>query len=587
MRWQTTAALAVLLILVGVFYYVWEVRLAPEREKVAARKDRVLSVEPADVKELVLRRGPETVRLRREGDGWEMLEPVKGRADRGSVDETVTSLATAKMDREIAEKPEALGEFGLEQPAAEATLINKDGKDVTLLLGAKSPTGVWVYAQERGRPNVFVLSDGVFRDVTRPVAEFRNKTILTFDRKDVSGLEVALPGETLTVERTGDTQWKLTAPRELRADGDALSDFFDKLGGGRIKEFVADAPPSLEPYGLTRPVRVTIHVGKDKDRSTKTLLLGRVDHKKKGVYGQRPGESTVLLLPEEVWTALPKATAALRDKTVLDFERDQVIGLDVESPRGAVTLSRKGDRWTITKPQALPADQVEAGAVLMGLKNLRARAFLSEDATGIPRYLERPQVRANLSFKEGAPLTVLLAPAPEKRDGRAMAYAAIAGRGPVVLVEASALADIGRSLTDLRDRMLISALDPKQVKRIQIRREGGAALLERKGETEWRFLEGGKGDAKGTKVEDILYALRGLKWKEIAAPTAGDLAKFGLEPAASEIGLYRADGTALATVLIGKVEGDHLYVKTGAAPTVYAIDAKLLQLPKIPDDLQG
>ena len=587
MRWQTTAALAVILAALAAFYYVWDVRLAPEREKVAARKGRVLAIEPADVKEVVLRRGAETIRLRREGDGWEMVEPVKGRGDRGSIDETVTSVATAKMDREIADKPAALAEFGLDKPAAEATLIDKDGKEVTLHLGAKSPTGVWVYAQERGKPNVFVISDGVLRDVTRPVGDFRNKTVLTFDRKDVSGLEVVVPEETLTLERAGEGQWKLTRPRQLRADTEAVSEFFDKLSSARIKEFVADAPRSLEPYGLARPVRVAIHVGTDKDRATRTLLLGRVDDKKKGVYAQRPGEGSVLLLPEEVWTALPKTTAALRDKTVVDFERDQVTGLEIESPRGSVGLSRQDNRWTITRPQALPADQVEAGAVLMSLKNMRARAFLADDPSGIRRYLERPVVRASLTLKDGALLTVLLAPAPEKRDGRPLAYAAVAGRGPVVLVDAGVLTEVGRSLTALRDRMLIAGLDPKEIKRVQIRRGDSAVVVERKGDTEWRFLEGGKGRAKAAKVDDLLYTLRGLKWKEIAAPTGEDPGKFGLEKPAAEIGLYRADGTALATVLVGKSEGDHLYVKTASAPVVYAVDAKQLELPKIPDDLQG
>ncbi|MGH7312958.1 MAG: DUF4340 domain-containing protein, partial [Candidatus Rokuibacteriota bacterium] len=539
------------------------------------------AVEPADVKEVVLRRRTETIRLRREGDDWEMVEPLKSRGDRGSIDETVTSVATAKMDREIADKPASLAEFGLDKPAAEATLIDKDGKEVTLQLGAKSPTGVWVYAQERGRPNVFVVSDGVLRDVTRPLGDFRNKTVLAFDRKDVSALEVVLPEETLAVERAGDSQWKLTRPRQLRADAEAISEFFDKLAGARIKEFVAEAPRSLEPYGLARPVRVAIHVGKDKDRATRTLLLGRRDDKKKGVYALRPGESSVLLLPEEVWTTLPKATAAIRDKTVVDFERDQVTRLEVESPRGSVALNREGDRWTITKPHALPADQVEAGAVLMSLKNMRARAFLAEDLPARRRYLERPTVRATVTLTEGAPLTVLLAPAPDKRDGRSMAYAAVADRGPVVLVEGTVLTEVGRSLTELRDRTLVAGLDPKDVKRIQIRRDGSAVLLERKGDAEWRFLEGGTGAAKATTVDDMLDMLRVLKWQEIAAPTTEDLDKFGLEAPAAEIRLYRADGTAMETVSVSKSDGDRLYLKTGSTPAVYVVDARLVQLPKL------
>ena len=65
------------------------------------------------------------------------------------------------------------------------------------------------------------------------------------------------------------------------------------------------------------------------------------------------------------------------------------------------------------------------------------------------------------------------------------------------------------------------------------------------------------------------------------APALGD----SCERFCGSYRLYRTDGTALATVLIGKSEGERLYVKTSAAPAIYAIDPKLLQLPKIPDDL--
>jgi hypothetical protein len=367
-----------------------------------------------------------------------------------------------------------------------------------------------------------------------------------------------------------------------------MREFLDKLTGARIKEFVADAPRSLAPYGLERPVRVAIHTGQDKDRATTTLLLGKVDDKKKGVYAMRPGEPGVLLLPEEVWTALPKTTASIRDKTVVEFERDTVTGLEVESPRGHVTLTREGDRWTITRPEPLSADPVEAGAVLMKLKGLRAQAFLAEDASGIQQYLARPQVRATVTLRgQTAPLIVLLAPAPETRGGRPTAYAAVAGRGPVVLVEGSAVKEIGRSLSELRDRTLVSGLDPKDVKRLAVKSGDKTVLLERRGDTEWRFLEGGPGAANSGKVDDLLFGLRGLKWKDVLAPQGEDLARYGLEAPAAEITLYRADGTAIITVLVGKLEGDLRYVKSQAGPHVYAVDARQLDVPKIPDDFRG
>src|SRR5437667_9691003 len=187
MRWQTTVALAVMLAARAAFYYGDEVRLGRERETTDGRKGRGFALEPADVAELEIKRTDATVKLKREGDGWQILAPVNARGDRGPIDETVTSIVTARMDREIEADPKSLGDFGLDRPAAEVTLRLKDGKQVGLVLGAKSPTGVWVYAREAGKPAVFVVGDSVLRASTRPAAEFRDKTVLAFEQREVTG----------------------------------------------------------------------------------------------------------------------------------------------------------------------------------------------------------------------------------------------------------------------------------------------------------------------------------------------------------------------------------------------------------------
>jgi hypothetical protein len=587
MRWQTTAVLAALLIAFGAFYYVYEIREGPAREQAEARKGRIFTADVGDVAELRITRPDDTVRIKREGDGWRLLAPVDARAAKGAVEETLTTLTTAKMDREVASAPKDPAEFGLDKPAADVTMTLKNGQQLGLVLGAKNPTGVWVFAQERGKPGVVLLGESVLRDATRPVADFRDKTILSFDRKDVTGFQLGLPDGAVVVEHSGDA-WKMTAPKPLPADTDTIADFFDKLQSAKVKEFVAESPPSLAPYGLDKPIRVGIDVGHDRDRATKTLLVGRVDGAKKGVYAMRPGESSVLLLPEEVWTALPKNVAALRDRTVVAFDRDKLTRLEVQGPRGDVTLVREGDRWKITAPQALPADQVEVGAVLFKLRDLKAQGFLAEDAAGVAKYLGKPEVRLTLTDQGGRAQTLLLAPSPEKRGGQPSAYAAVAGRGPVVLVDAKALTDIGRSLTDLRDRTLVSGLEPRDVKRVQVKAGGKTVVLERRSETEWRTVEPTKGDARAGKVDDLLFTLRGLKWKTEAAPGGGEAAKYGLDAPTMEVTLVKADGKPLATITVGRRDGDVTYVRTAASPTIYAVDSTSLGgLPKTLDDFKA
>jgi Domain of unknown function (DUF4340) len=588
MRWQTTAVLAAILIVLGAFYYVYEIRLGPEREKVESRKGRVFTLEPADVTELELKRADSTVKLKRESDGWQIQAPVNARGDRGAVDETVTSVVTARMDREIEADPKALGDYGLDKPAAEITLRLKDGKQAGLILGAKSPTGVWVYAREAGKPAVFVVGDSVLRDSTRPVAEFRDKTVLAFEQREVTGLEIDTRDDKIALEQA-EGRWKLIRPRPLPADTDMVRDFLEKLRAARVKEFAADAPISLQPYGLDKPVRIDLQTGRDKDRATKTLLIGRADTAKKGVYAMRPGESTVMLIPDETWTAVPKNVAVLRDKSVVAFDRDKVATIQIESAKGAVTLAKDGDRWKISAPQALAADQVEAGAVLFKLRELKAQAFLTDDASGIPRYLAKPTVRVNIT-EQGAstPRTVLLAPSPEKRGGAASAYAAVEGQGPVVLVDGRALDELGRSLDDLRDRTLLPGLEPRDIKRMRVRGGGQTVVVERSGESEWKLVEGGRGTAKSATVDNLLYALRALKWKTIAAPTGDEPAKYGIDAPTLEVTLLKADGSEAGTLLVGKREGDQAWVKLKAAPAIYSVDPKQLgEAPKVPDDFKG
>ena len=587
MRWQTTAVLAVVLLALGTFYYVYEIRGGPERAKIEAQKGRLWTVDAADVDEMELKRGAEAVTLKRESDGWRLLVPVTARGDRSRVDETLTTLTTARVDREIESAPTRLDQYGLDKPAAAVTLRLKDGRRLELQLGAKSPTGVWVYAREAGKAAVFVVSDTVLRDVTRPLSEFRDKTVLAFGARQVTAFEVVTREGTLAVEQV-DGRWRLTRPVALAADTETVTAFLDKLQSTRIKEFVAESPKSLVPYGLERPIRVSIHTGRDKDRVTASLLIGTVD-KAKGVYAMRPGESSVLLLPAETWELVPKNVAVLRNKVVVEIDRDKVTRVDLESPKGKVGLTQEQNRWRIVAPENLPADQVEAGALLFKLRDLKAQGFLTDDASGIARYLARPTVRVTIGATgAAAPTTVLLAPAPDRRGGKAMAYAAVSGRGPVVLVGADALDGLTRSVTELRDRTVLPALEPRDVRTVRVRAGGQTLVVERSGEADWRIIEGGTGPAKGSNVENLLYVLRGLKWKAIAAPGGQDPMRYGLDSPTFEATLLRAGGAEIATVLVGRREGDHAYVKLKVRPAIYDVDAKALgELPKIPDDFKG
>src|SRR5262249_19174833 len=159
MNLKTIVALLVLAAAVGGFFFYDTYWLTPARDKAESAKGRLWTVEAKDVDAVTIKRQNETVRLKRVEGGWEMLEPVKSRGDRATIDDVVTGLTTVRVDREIEANPTKLGDFGLDPVTAEVRLEVKGRQEpLVLQVGGKSPTGAWVYARQGGKPAVMTVS---------------------------------------------------------------------------------------------------------------------------------------------------------------------------------------------------------------------------------------------------------------------------------------------------------------------------------------------------------------------------------------------------------------------------------------------
>ena len=589
MTWKTVTILTILAAGLGGFLLLDSYYLGPKREKATSAQGRLWTIEPKDVEAITIKRKDDTVKLKRAGDGWEMLEPVKARGSGGAINEMLTGLATARVDREIDPNPSQPADFGLEPPAAVVTLeVKGQSAPLTLAVGGKNPTGVWVYAREGSKPAVVAIGDSVSRDVTRPVAEFRDRALFAFDRRKVSAVDLDLDGSTATLEAEEGGTWRVAKPGPYRGDADTIAEMLDKLASATVKEFLGPAS-SLAPFGLDKPARVTLWLGKDKDRTSKTLLLGKVDAAKKGVYVQRQGEQEVLLAPSETWDKLPKTVAAMRDKVVFAYAYDKVNRLEIVSAAGPVALQRDGTSWNITAPGSLKADSGAVNGMLWRIRDMRASGFLDESPAGVSRYLSKPDVTVKI-WEEGVkePKTLLLGLSKTVKVGGLTGVAAPGTQGPVFMVGAKEIAEFPRTATDLRDKSVVASFDMKEATRVRVTVGGKVLLLERRGENDWRVLEPAKSPAKEIKVTGLLLSLRGLRWKEIAAADGGDAARFGLDKPEVEVAVLKADGTELAGLAIGRTDDKLSYVRSKSSPAIYGVDAKDVEdVRKAPSDIPG
>ncbi len=587
MRWTTTAVLAALLLGLGAFYYVYEIREGPAREQAAAARGRVFpGLEPRDVEEIQIARGRERIHLRRAGEAWSLLAPVRGRAERQPAEDLAAALATLRVGREVDPNPARPADFGLDPPAAEITFRAR-GQEHHVRLGSRNPTGLWVYAQAGGRPAVVLLPEALLGDAQRSVTEFRDRTLLAFEPGEVRGLEVQpRGGGTLMARRTAEGSWEMTAPLGLPADGERIADLLDRLRGARIAEFVSEAPAPGDPYGVESGLRLTLWVGEGKDRVARVLRFGKTLADRKVVYVQREGDPVVFTVDEAVLAAVPTTVTALRDKTVFAYDGGRVERVELESPKGRVVLVQEGGAWRITSPTALRADEDAVRALLDRARSLRAREFVAEGPTSLARFgLDRPEVRLTVWEREARePRILLLAPAREKD----LAYAARLGGGPVVQVERAALGDLARSVQELRDHALFGELQPEDVTRVEIRQDDLTLVVERSGERQWRLVAPQTGPARAAVVGEVIRVLRTLKWRRLVAEQGWDPAQYGLDRPSTTVTLAGRDGRPLAALAIGKRGGGEAYVRVPGQPALYVIESKeLSRIPASVDQLLG
>lgn len=226
--------------------------------------------------------------------------------------------------------------------------------------------------------------------------------------------------------------------------------------------------------------------------------------------------------------------------------------------------------------------------VLFKARDLRARDFVAEDAKRLAAYgLDKPVIRLTVWEKDAKePRTLLLAPAREK--DRAYATSLGSGAAGVAAIDAAALGELTRGVTDLRDRSLATAFDTKDVTRITIQHSSVTLALDRTGtgEEDWQLAAPKKGKARGGRVSELVWTLRNLKWKDLVAEQGWDPARYGLDAGATTVTLTGKDGRAIAALAVGKQEAGLTYVRIPDQPALYAIEAKTLgELPTTPEEL--
>jgi len=395
------STLALLIVLVGLGAYIYFVASKP-KEDTASKQEKVFASFATDkVSELKVKAASgDVTSLKKDGETWKIVSPITEKAADSEVSGLTSALEQVDIARVVDENPASLKEFGLDSPQVEVEFKSSDGKsNGRLLLGEKNATGGNVYARRNDEKRVFLIPAYHQASLNKSTFDLRDKTLMTFARDKVDGVEVATGSDTVVIAKAGNG-WKLTRPLSAAADESIVDSIISRLESAQMKSIVGEATPAdLKKDGFDKPaVTATLNLGSAKA----TLVIGG----KSGddaFYARDSSKSTIVTVEKALVDDLTKKVDDYRRKDVFEGRAftinhvelagggktlafDRVKGKDDTSPD---TFRKTGTTTDLDK------DKVQN--LLTGLADIRATSFTSSRAgTG----LDSPVLTVTFKFDD-------------------------------------------------------------------------------------------------------------------------------------------------------------------------------------------
>ena len=112
------------------------------------------------------------------------------------------------------------------------------------------------------------------------------------------------------------------------------------LVNARATDFVSDAPPNVNQYGLEKPHLAATVVLKNGEQQSMLFGFKQSEQGKSGIFVRRGERAPVYAVAEYVMTSLNKLPLDFRDETIVKVDPETVETVKVRNSDGEFTLKR-------------------------------------------------------------------------------------------------------------------------------------------------------------------------------------------------------------------------------------------------------
>ena len=393
---------------------------------------------PAVVREAVTRielSGAEDKLTLRQADGrWKITAPYKADADPLAVRALLTSFrkeiaVDALVDTGNDDK------YGLQPGSGVVAEIWTTGEEPVLSITVGNDTaGGSTFIRLSGSQSIYRARIGGRDRFALPPAEWRNKAVVDLDPGQITGITVREGAQTVALVRSaqsGDAStgaWALDPAPPWAVDQAAATQLAAVLARLRATSVVGQDVLT----GATLAAQIDLTLA---DTTTRALQLRR------GADGTLlallDGTSDVFRVPDALLTVLPSSPAAMRDRTLLRFNRSDVDTVSLADPSGEVIVRQDPSTrlYAVVSPPNMDLDVQGVIAAVSALSSLRGDAE-APGVTPVAAGLDRPAMRLVLTFVDGSSTALEVGGTVNDAAGKPARYVRRGGSADIFLLSA-------------------------------------------------------------------------------------------------------------------------------------------------------
>jgi len=351
----------------------------------------------AQVSRVILKTPAGEMELQKKGDHWEIVKPLRARADDQKINDLIAQITTARIQQFVADDHGDLHPYGLAEPRGAITLFTQEDKQGQLLQIGSMPEKEkdQTYVRFASRGFVYTVPKKIDEILNTKPDDLRDRHLVRFDTNVLDRITIDAPDKGRIVLARKGEEWTIANRKNAPANSDEIRRFIDTMQNERVTKFVEDVASNLPKYGLDKPqLQLTFSsFASENTAETKageepfaTVAFGKVDGD--NIYARLADEPFVVAVRRGLLDQVFTDPLQWRELSIFKFKPEQIHRLSVMTDK-ELSLERTGNnQWRWLKGSG-DINQTNVQSLLNTLSSLHAVRWLGATPQ---RGFEKPQL---------------------------------------------------------------------------------------------------------------------------------------------------------------------------------------------------